>query len=130
MLLNALNQLEIECSWLLLAAVGMTYDSMNGVQGPYAVRIFETELRCAHGTAKNAEPLPDFGGPSSPWHGHADPNLTYAVELVRDMGLNKEGHKVDTGKPIPCFGAAADGDADRPLAIEIFFNAYIGLSRS
>ena len=41
------------------------------------------------GTSKNATPQPDFGGPDSAWHGHADPNLTYAVELVKDMGLNK-----------------------------------------
>ena len=69
---------------------GMTYDSMCGVQGPYALRIFEKELGAPAGTCKNAEPKPDFGGPDSAWHGHADPNLTYAVELVKDMGLNKE----------------------------------------
>ena len=68
----------------------MAYDSMSGVQGPYALRFFEQELGAPAGTSKNAEPLPDFGGPSSAWHGHADPNLTYAVELVKDMGLNKE----------------------------------------
>merc|ERR1719473_1642939 len=28
------------------------------------------------------------------------------------MGLNKEGRKIDTDKPVPFFGAAADGDAD------------------
>lgn len=93
----------------------MTYDSMCGVQGPYALRFFEKELGAPMGTSKNATPQPDFGGPDSAWHGHADPNLTYAVELVKDMGLNKEGNKVDTGKPIPCFGAAADGDADRNM---------------
>jgi phosphoglucomutase len=69
---------------------GMTYDSMCGVQGPYALRVFEKELGAPQGTCKNATPLPDFGGPSSAWHGHADPNLTYAVELVKEMGLNKE----------------------------------------
>merc|ERR1719265_345094 len=32
------------------------------------------------------------------------------------MGLNKEGNKIDVGgKPIPSFGAAADGDADRNM---------------
>ena len=69
---------------------GMTYDSMCGVQGPYALRFFETELGAPVGTCKNATPLPDFGGPTSAWHGHADPNLTYAVELVKEMGLNKD----------------------------------------
>eukprot|EP00438_Fugacium_kawagutii_P009412 Skav202023 [mRNA] locus=scaffold1138:136603:144860:+ [translate_table: standard] len=104
---------------------GMTYDSMCGVQGPYALRVFEKELGAPAGTCKNATPLPDFGGPTSAWHGHADPNLTYAVELVKDMASQtqkarsssplQEGNKVETGKPIPSFGAAADGDADRNM---------------
>merc|ERR1719301_512767 len=33
------------------------------------------------------------------------------------MGLNKEGNKIDTDKPIPTFGAAADGDADRNMIL-------------
>ena len=37
------------------------------------------------------------------------------------MGLNKEGQKVDTGKPIPKFGAAADGDADRNMILSSQF---------
>merc|ERR1719373_1244337 len=99
----------------------MTYDCMCGVQGPYARGIVEKALGAPAGTAKNADPKPDFGGPESAWHGHADPNLTYAVELVAEMGLNKEGNKVDTGKPIPKFGAAADGDADRNMILSSQF---------
>eukprot|EP00928_Gymnodinium_smaydae_P026151 TRINITY_DN2061_c0_g1_i4.p1 TRINITY_DN2061_c0_g1~~TRINITY_DN2061_c0_g1_i4.p1 ORF type:complete len:611 (-),score=170.36 TRINITY_DN2061_c0_g1_i4:162-1994(-) len=99
----------------------MTYDCMCGVQGPYARGILEGALGAKAGTCKNADPKPDFGGPESAWHGHADPNLTYAVELVADMGLNKEGQKIDTGKPIPCFGAAADGDADRNMILSSQF---------
>merc|ERR1712178_154273 len=57
----------------------------------------------------------DFGGPSSAWHGHADPNLTYAVVLGKTMGLNNKGEKIDTPTPPPVFGAAADGDADRNM---------------
>ena len=49
--------------------------------------------------------------------GHADPNLTYAVVLVKTMGLNAQGEKVDTGEPIPVFGAEADGDADRNMIL-------------
>merc|ERR1712070_58876 len=79
------------------------------------------ELGAKAGSCKNAVPLPDFGGPDSAWHGHADPNLTYAVELVKDMGLNKEGQKVDTGGAIPNFGAAADGDADRNMILSSQF---------
>ncbi|CAE7227247.1 unnamed protein product [Symbiodinium sp. CCMP2592] len=99
----------------------MTYDSMSGVQGPYALGILEGELGAPAGSCKNASPKPDFGGPESAWHGHADPNLTYAVELVADMGLNKEGQKVETGKAIPKFGAAADGDADRNMILSSQF---------
>merc|ERR1719410_1099131 len=74
----------------------MVYDCMCGVQGPYARGIIEAE---------------------SPWHGHADPNLTYAVELVKTMGLDKGGNKIATEKPPPTFGAAADGDADRNMIL-------------
>jgi phosphopyruvate hydratase len=91
------------------------YDSMSGVQGPYARKILEVELGGKVGSCTNADPKEDFGGPDSAWHGHADPNLTYAVELVATMGLNKEGRKIDTPKPPPIFGAAADGDADRNM---------------
>jgi len=91
------------------------YDSMCGVQGPYATRILEQELGGKPGSCTNAVPREDFGGPESAWHGHADPNLTYAVELVATMGLNKAGEKISTSKPPPAFGAAADGDADRNM---------------
>merc|ERR1719460_2818646 len=95
---------------------------MSGVQGPYAKGILEKTLGADAGSAKNADPKPDFGGPESAWHGHADPNLTYAVELVKDMGLNKEGQKIDVGgKAIPNFGAAADGDADRNMILSAQF---------
>merc|ERR1719329_797449 len=57
----------------------------------------------------------DFGGPDSEWHGHADPNLTYAVVLVKTMGLNAKGEKIETATPPPVFGAPADGDADRNM---------------
>merc|ERR1719182_1345720 len=99
----------------------LTYDCMCGVQGPYARGIVENALGAPSGSCKNADPKPDFGGPDSAWHGHADPNLTYAVELVADMGLNKEGNKIDVSKPIPSFGAAADGDADRNMILSSQF---------
>jgi phosphoglucomutase len=91
------------------------YDCMSGVQGPYARRILEGELGGTPGSCTNADPKEDFGGPESAWHGHADPNLTYAVELVKTMGLNKEGRKIETTTDPPSFGAAADGDADRNM---------------
>jgi len=102
-------------------AFSIVYDSMSGVQGPYARRIIEGELGAAAGSATNADPQEDFGGESSPWHGHADPNLTYAVELVATMGLDKGGNKIATPKPPPNFGAAADGDADRNMILSSQF---------
>jgi len=99
----------------------LTYDCMCGVQGPYARKILEVELGAPKGSCKNADPKPDFGGPESAWHGHADPNLTYAVELVKDMGLNKEGNKIAVEGKIPNFGAAADGDADRNMILSSQF---------
>jgi phosphoglucomutase len=99
----------------------LSYDCMSAVQGPYAKDIIERDLGAPAGSCKNTTPMPDFGGPDSAWHGHADPNLTYAVELVKDMGLNKEGNKIETGKPIPSFGAAADGDADRNMIMSSQF---------
>jgi len=79
----------------------MVYDCMSGVQGPYAKKIIEGELGAKPGSATNAEPKEDFGGPSSAWHGHADPNLTYAVELVATMGLDKGGNKIGPATPPP-----------------------------
>ncbi len=63
----------------------------------------------------NSIPKDDFGGHDSPSHGHADPNLTHAVELVKIMGLDKAGQRIETPQPPPSFGAAADGDADRNM---------------
>jgi phosphoglucomutase len=93
------------------------YDCMSGVQGPYAKGILEKTLGGKPGSCINADPKEDFGGPESAWHGHADPNLTYAVVLVKTMGLNAKGEKIDPGAPIPLFGAAADGDADRNMIL-------------
>merc|ERR1712003_85070 len=47
--------------------------------------------------------------------------MGYAVELVKDMGLNAKGEKISTDKPIPSFGAAADGDADRNMILSSQF---------
>lgn len=91
------------------------YDSMNGVQGPYAKAVFIDEFGAPPESCMNAMPKPDFGGHESPSHGHADPNLTHAVELVAKMGLNKMGMVVETATEPPTFGAAADGDADRNM---------------
>ena len=57
------------------------------------------------------DPRPDFG------KGHPDPNLTYAADLVKRMGLLPDGSadpSVDLSK-LPTLGAANDGDGDRNL---------------
>ncbi|KAG8457413.1 hypothetical protein KFE25_011268 [Diacronema lutheri] len=95
----------------------LVYDSMGGVQGPYAKAVFCTELGLPASSLLNATPLPDFGGPTSAHHGHADPNLSHAVELIAKMGLDKAGSPIKTPAPPPVFGAAADGDADRNMIL-------------
>lgn len=90
----------------------MVYDCMHGVNGPYAEAVFIGELGQDSSTCMNCIPKDDFAG------GHADPNLTYAKELVATMGLNREGSKIDVGnRKIPSFGAAADGDGDRNMIL-------------
>ena len=90
----------------------MVYDCMHGVNGPYAKAVFVDEFGQPEDVCMNAVPKDDFNG------GHADPNLTYAKELVALMGLNRKGEKIDVGgKKIPSFGAAADGDGDRNMIL-------------
>ena len=89
----------------------MVYDTMHGVNGPYAKAVFVDELGQPESTCMNAIPKDDFNG------GHADPNLTYAKELVATMGLDKKGNKIDVEGSIPSFGAAADGDGDRNMIL-------------
>ena len=90
----------------------MAYDSMGGVQGPYAHRILGDELGVPAESLMNATPKEDFGG------GHADPNLTYAHQLTEVMGVDSAGNAV-TGQAAepPAFGGAADGDADRNMIL-------------
>lgn len=52
----------------------------SAVGGAYATRILGSQLGVPASSLHNCVPLPDFGG-----H-HPDPNLTYAVELVKAMG--------------------------------------------
>lgn len=79
----------------------MSYDAMNAVTGPYAIRIFEELLGAQKGTVVNAIPLPDFGGL------HPEPNLTYAKHFVDKMFADDA----------PDFGAASDGDGDRYMIL-------------
>lgn len=49
--------------------------------------VFVDELGADPSCLSNATPKDDFGG------GHADPNLTYAKDLVKAMGLTNKGAK-------------------------------------
>lgn len=83
----------------------MVYDCMHGVAGPYVRAIFGDILGVPLGNLMNSTPLEDFGG------GHPDPNLIYAHDLVKVMGVGKD-HGI-----FPSFGAANDGDADRNMIL-------------
>jgi phosphoglucomutase len=90
----------------------MCYDSMHGVQGPYAKRILVDVLGADRSYLINADPKEDFNGI------HADPNLTYAKDLTKVMGVDKKGRPVmGQENGVPSFGAAADGDADRNMIL-------------
>lgn len=78
---------------------------MHGVSGPYAELIFNEVLGVPLENLFRCNVLPDFG------HGHPDPNLTYASDLVTTMGIFH--HREDA----PDFGAACDGDADRNMVL-------------
>lgn len=96
----------------------LCYDSMHGVQGPYAKKVLCEILGAPESSLMNCEPTEDFGGPSCPSHGHADPNLANARELCDRMGVSKDGSAI-TGQASepPTMGAAADGDADRNMIL-------------
>lgn len=86
---------------LLTSNFKFIFDAMNGVTGPYAVKIFEEILGAPKGTVHNGIPLEDFGGL------HPDPNLIYAKHLV-DLMYSKDAAD---------FAAANDGDGDRNMIL-------------
>ncbi|KAJ7970043.1 phosphoglucomutase [Quillaja saponaria] len=77
------------------------FDAMHAVTGAYAKPIFVDKLGASPDSISNGVPLEDFG------HGHPDPNLTYAKDLVNIL-------YADNG---PDFGAASDGDGDRNMIL-------------
>ncbi|GAX23219.1 hypothetical protein FisN_21Hh099 [Fistulifera solaris] len=89
----------------------LLFDGMHGAGGPFARRVLVEELGLDESCLFRCNPLPDFG------KGHPDPNLTYAAELVKKMGLLPDGStdpNVDL-EQLPTLGAANDGDGDRNL---------------
>lgn len=83
----------------------MLFDGMHGASGPYAKRIFGEILGVMDDNLLRCDVLPDFG------KGHPDPNLTYAEDLVKRMGV------FENLANAPDFGAACDGDADRNMIL-------------
>ncbi|RAL50909.1 unnamed protein product [Cuscuta campestris] len=77
------------------------FDAMHAVTGAYAKPIFVDMLGASLECIVNGVPLEDFG------HGHPDPNLTYAKDLVNIM----------YGEDGPDFGSASDGDGDRNMIL-------------
>ena len=61
----------------------MIFDGMSGIAGPYAKHILGTCLGVNADDLQFCDPLIDFGGC------HPDPNLTYATNLVKLMGLKQ-----------------------------------------
>lgn len=78
-----------------------TFDAMHAVTGAYSKPIFVDRLGASLGSVSNGVPLEDFG------HGHPDPNLTYAKDLVDVMYAENA----------PDLGAASDGDGDRNMIL-------------
>lgn len=89
----------------------MLFDGMHGAGGPFARRILVEELGLPESSLMRCNPLPDFGG------GHPDPNLTYAADLIKRMGLLSDGSENSSMaiSDLPTLGVANDGDGDRNL---------------
>lgn len=104
-LMNTLFNFEELKAFVKRPDFKMVFDGMHGVSGPYALKIFGEVLGIPKENLLRCDVLPDFG------KSHPDPNLTYAEELVKIMGIfeNKED--------APDFGAACDGDADRNMIL-------------
>ncbi|KAL2550304.1 Phosphoglucomutase [Forsythia ovata] len=88
-------------SLLLRPDFRFIFDAMHAVTGAYAKPIFVDKLGANPDSISNGVPLEDFG------HGHPDPNLTYAKDLVNVM-FDENG---------PDVGAASDGDGDRNMIL-------------
>lgn len=84
----------------------LLFDGMHGASGPYATKLFTEIFGLDTGSIMRCNVLPDFG------HCHPDPNLTYAEDLVKRLGVFDHS-KTDA----PDFGAACDGDADRNMIL-------------
>ncbi|GMI99563.1 ARABIDOPSIS THALIANA PHOSPHOGLUCOMUTASE, STARCH-FREE 1, phosphoglucomutase [Hibiscus trionum] len=100
-LMESVFDFQLIKSLLARSDFGFAFDAMHAVTGAYAKPIFVDKLGASPDSISNGVPLEDFG------HGHPDPNLTYAKDLVNTM-YSENG---------PDFGAASDGDGDRNMIL-------------
>ncbi|XP_022765585.1 phosphoglucomutase, chloroplastic-like isoform X2 [Durio zibethinus] len=100
-LMEKVFNFELIRSLLLRSDFRFVFDAMHAVTGAYAKPIFVDKLGASPDSISNGVPLEDFG------HGHPDPNLTYAKDLVNTMYCENG----------PDFGAASDGDGDRNMIL-------------
>ncbi|KAF3433071.1 hypothetical protein FNV43_RR24173 [Rhamnella rubrinervis] len=100
-LLESVFDFQLIKSLLSRSNFRFIFDAMHAVTGAYAKPIFVDKLGANPDSVSNGVPLEDFG------HGHPDPNLTYAKDLVNIM----------YGENGPDFGAASDGDGDRNMIL-------------
>jgi phosphoglucomutase len=92
----------------------LLFDAMHGVAAPYAQAVLGRELGCGPSCFLHPDSKADFGGL------HPDPNLAYASDLVKAMGLLPTGApdpSAGDAAALPDLGAAADGDADRNMVL-------------
>ncbi|XP_078445968.1 phosphoglucomutase [Wolffia australiana] len=104
-LMESVFDLDLIKSLISKPGFRFVFDAMHAVTGAYAKPIFLDRLGADPGCILNGVPLEDFG------HGHPDPNLTYAEELVSIMN----------GENAPDLGAASDGDGDRNMILGSHF---------
>ncbi|XP_039000187.1 phosphoglucomutase, chloroplastic-like [Hibiscus syriacus] len=100
-LMESVFDFQLIKSLLTRSDFRFAFDAMHAVTGAYAKPIFVDKLGACLDSISNGVPLEDFG------HGHPDPNLTYAKDLVNTM-YSENG---------PDFGAASDGDGDRNMIL-------------
>uniref|UniRef100_A0A2P2LS11 phosphoglucomutase (alpha-D-glucose-1,6-bisphosphate-dependent) n=1 Tax=Rhizophora mucronata TaxID=61149 RepID=A0A2P2LS11_RHIMU len=100
-LMEAVFDFDLIKSLFSRSGFRFTFDAMHAVTGAYAKPLFVDKLGASLDSIKNGAPLEDFG------HGHPDPNLIYAKDLV-DIMFAENG---------PDFGAASDGDGDRNMIL-------------
>ena len=88
-------------------------NTLHGSTDPYVEKIFLEEFGCDKSSCVKTNVLPHFG------RVHLDPNLTYAADLVKEVGSGKYS-----------MGATLDGDMILTNDLERLLHHAVRLSRS